>query len=141
MVRFKAPHLYDEGDRNLIDVKVQWDKNVSLENQLDKDGLMVYSATLAFKVHSYIFPPKDSSNIIHKIYNNFYTCPIDSFNPYTGQLNTETLVTFVTGGTGSPVDYSTLTTIPTSGPITGDFTPPSGWDAWVNRGWQEKEVP
>ena len=140
VVRYRAPHIPEDEPESLIDVKVQWDGSVGLATEVAQDQKLIYTASLDFEVFTYVFGDRSSSHIIHKVFNNLYTCPPDSFNPYTGCLNTETLVTFVTGGTGSPADYSTLTTFLTSGPITGGgWVPPSGWDAWVHKPYLPKD--
>lgn len=141
VVRFRAPHLPESSPESLLDIKLQWDGSVTLNNETGNDKKLIYTATLDFDAYTYIFGDRSSSHIIHKVFNNLYTCPPDSFNPYTGEFSTETIVTFVTGGTGSPADYSTLTTFVTGGPITGGgWSPPSGWDAWVGKPWLPKET-
>jgi len=139
VVRFRSPHVPTNSEDTLLDIKLEWDGNVTINTEIGKEQKLIYTATLDFVAYSYIFGDKESSQIIHKVFDNLYTCPQDSFNPYTGQFNTETVVTFVTGGTGSPADYSTLTTFVTSGPITGGgWSPPSGWDAWVHKPYLDK---
>jgi len=139
VVRFRTPHVPNESEDTLLDVKLEWDGTVTLNNETGTDQKLIYTATLDFDAYTYIFGNRSSSNIIYKVFDNLYTCPPDSFSPYTGEFNAETVVTFVTGGTGSPADYSTLTTFSTAGPITGGgWSPPSGWDAWVHKPWLDK---
>jgi len=140
VVRYRAPHIPEAESESLLDIKLQWDGNVAITNEMGNDKKLIYTATLDFEAYTYIFGDRSTSNIIHKVFDNLYTCPPDSFNPYTGEFNTETVVTFVTGGDGSPADYSTLTTFVTGGPITGGgWMPPSGWDAWVDKPWLPKD--
>lgn len=139
VVRFRSPHVPNNAEDSLIDIKLEWDGTVAIDNEIGKENKLIYTATLEFEAYSYIFGDRSNSDIIYKIFDNLYTCPYDSFEPYTGEYNAETVVTFVTGGTGSPADMSTLTTFVTSGPITGGgWEPPSGWDAWVGKPWLDK---
>ena len=136
VVRYRAPHIPADDPQSLINVKLLWDGSASLENTLDKNANLVYSATMNFEAHTYFFGDRDNGNIIYKIFSNFYTANYEDWNTNTVA---ETMVTFVTGGSGSYPDYSTLTHIPTGGPISGGgWTPPSGWDSWMHLGYQDK---
>lgn len=136
VVRFRHPHIPVNDPQNLVDVKLEWDGNIPLSKELDKSQVLVYTATLSFKADTYIFGDKYNGSIVYKIFANYYTASQDEW--LDGQ-SVETQVTFVTGGSGSWPDWSTLTTIPTGGPISGDgWMPPSGWDAWVGMPYLDK---